>query len=173
MNSPIALPRNSEARPSTTQQQWLLYARLLLGVGWIVEATIGRFWKWGWFGSGVNPDWLGETAGATIISTAERAQEDGVWGWYSSVLDGVVLGNAEFLSWATSITQVLFGVLLVFGLFSRLAALSGLGMLVSILLMARSERVLCSLRSPYSFSLPELSGLGHLMDGYGTPPFGP
>ena len=135
MNSPIALPRNSEARPSTTQQQWLLYARLLLGVGWIVEATIGRFWKWGWFGSGVNPDWLGETAGATIISTAERAQEDGVWGWYSSVLDGVVLGNAEFLSWATSITQVLFGVLLVFGLFSRLAALSGLGMLVSILLM--------------------------------------
>lgn len=117
------------------QRPWLLFARILLGAGWVVEATIGRFWKWGWFGSGVNPDWLGDTAGATITSTAERAQEDGVWSVYSWVLDNVVLTNAELWSWVTSITQVLIGLGLILGLFSRVAAVGGLAMLVSILLM--------------------------------------
>lgn len=120
---------------TTAQRTWVTFARVFLGAWWVVEATIGRFWKWGWFGSGVNPDWLGETAGATILSTAERAQDDGVWPWYGWVLDNLLVGNAELWSWLTSIGQVLIGVALILGLFTRVAALSGLAMLVSILLM--------------------------------------
>lgn len=127
-------PELSQERKMSVQQ-WTLFARLFLGAWWIVEATIGKFWKWGWFGSGTNPDWLGTTAGAEITATAVRAKQEGVWAWYGFVLDSVAIPNAEFLAWVTSVSQVVIGVAIMFGLFTRAAALSGLVMLSSILLM--------------------------------------
>lgn len=127
--------RDQSDHLGNTGWPWLLFARVFLGAWWIVEATIGKFWKWGWFGSGVNPDWLGDTAGAEITSTAERATDDGVWDWYGWVLDNVAIPNAELLSWVTSVSQVLIGAALIVGLFTRIAAISGIVMLSSILLM--------------------------------------
>ena len=119
----------------TDSGHWIAFVRLFVGAWWIIEATIGRFWKWGSFTSGVNPEWISADAGAVIISTAQTGIEEGAWGWYAWVLQNALIPYAGMWSIVISVLQLLIGITLMLGLLTRWTSLTGLVMLFSILLM--------------------------------------
>ncbi len=121
--------------PQVQTATWLAVARLFVGIGWVVEATIGKFWKLGWFSTGVNPQWIGPEAGSVISSVAQTGIDQGTWWWYAWVLETFLLPYVSFWSPFISYLQLAIGLFLIVGLFTRTTAATGLMMLLSILLM--------------------------------------
>lgn len=126
---------HTHSSPHMQTVAWLAIARLFVGVGWVVEATIGKFWKLGWFSSGMNPEWIGAEAGSVVSKVALTGIDQGVWPWYAWVLEAFLLPYVGFWSPLIAYLQFAIGLFLIMGLFTRTSASMGLLMLVSILLM--------------------------------------
>ena len=100
-----------------TSTVWLL-ARLLLAYEWLVA---------GWpkvFGPG-SAAWVGPQAGAAVAGYLQRAltltggEHPSVYSWYAWVIESVFLPNATTLSFMVAIGEVLVGVALLLGIFTR------------------------------------------------------
>ncbi|MEM7799973.1 MAG: DoxX family protein [Chloroflexota bacterium] len=142
---------------------WITAARMFVGFWWIIEATIGRFWKFGSFASGLNPEWFGPEAGSRIAGIAQTGIDEGAWWWYVSVLENVLLPSAGFWAPVVSYLQLLIGIALVLGFFTRFTASGGLLMLVSIILMG-SFRTSPFLIAGHLFILATNAGLYYSID---------
>ncbi|OVE83958.1 hypothetical protein B2G88_16250 [Natronolimnobius baerhuensis] len=86
----------------------------------------GGWWKLGTFASGPNEDWIGANAGGDITRVSERVIEDGVYGWYATLLETVVIPYAAEWSYIATAAQLLTALALIVGLWTRPAAICGL-----------------------------------------------
>ncbi|GAB3041025.1 DoxX family membrane protein [Natronobiforma cellulositropha] len=105
---------------------WIAFTRVFAGLLVLYEVVAGGWWKVGTPSTGTNPEWFGAEAGSAITRVAERAIDEGVYGWYAAVLESVVLPYAT--EWATlaAVGQLLIALGLIVGLWTRPAAIFGL-----------------------------------------------
>lgn len=125
----MMLNRRGTEDVSEFEQQagpWIALTRVFVGLLLLYEAVVGGWWKVGTISSGPNPEWLGDEAGAAIVSTAEQAIEQGTYGWYATLLEAVVIPYAPLWSSLATLAQVAAGIALVLGLWTRPAAIIGL-----------------------------------------------
>lgn len=129
-------------RPQITGAAWLL-ARLW--VGW-------KFLEAGWtktFGA-EQAVWVGDQAGTAVngfLSFSLQLAPGGamagphpeVSGWYAGLIRHVFLPNAELLSYLVAVGELLVGVALIGGIFTRFAATMGLTMNLAYLLAGVSS----------------------------------
>lgn len=106
--------------------RWIALGRMFAGLILLYEVLLGGWWKLGLPSTGPNPEWLGPAAGTAITETAERAIEEGTYGWYAWLLELAVLPHVELWSVVATVAQLLVGIALVAGVLTRPAALVGL-----------------------------------------------
>lgn len=99
---------------------WVAYGRILFGLFWLYEATIGHNWKVG------NPKWFGEGAGTWLREDIANAVATGTWGWAQVLLETTVVPYAAFWGYIVTALQLAIGLSLVLGLFTRPVAAVGL-----------------------------------------------
>lgn len=100
--------------------QWTATARVLVGLIFLYEALLGGWWKVG------NPEWVGAEAGATLTETAQGAIDGGTYGWYVVFLENAIIPYAEFWSYSITAMNLIVALALLFGFWTRLAALGGI-----------------------------------------------
>ena len=72
-----------------------------------------------------NPAWFGPTAGGAITGFVKGAlaktagDHPDVQAWYAAFLQNVVLPNAQFWSYLVTIGEILVGIALILGIFTR------------------------------------------------------
>lgn len=96
--------------------------RIVVGVLWLANVE----WK--------RPSDFGKDLGNGLFKYVSSAIDHPVFAPYSWFVENVVAKNYTLFGWITLFTEVSLAVLLILGLFTRLAALAGAGMSVSILL---------------------------------------
>lgn len=104
---------------------WIAFARVFAGFLLLYELTLGGWWKLGWITTGPNPGWIGSDAGAEVLSVAEQAVGDGTFGWFATILETVVIPHPELWTALALAAQLATAVGLIFGLWTRPAALLG------------------------------------------------
>ncbi|GAB7018588.1 hypothetical protein [Halostagnicola bangensis] len=104
---------------------WIAFTRVFIGLLLLYEVIAGGWWKLGTLASGTNEDWVGANAGGDITRVAERAIDDGVFGWYATLLETAVLPYAAEWSYVATAAQLLTAVALIIGLWTRPAAFFG------------------------------------------------
>ena len=106
---------------------WLSYFRSAIGVLWIFELVLGRWWKLG-LTSGLHPGWFGPEAGAELTRLGERAIADGAFPWMQWLLETLILPNAAAWSVAAGVLELAIALSFTLGLFARLFALLALAL---------------------------------------------
>ena len=96
--------------------------RIVVGVLWLANVE----WK--------RPGDFGKDLGNGLYKYVSSAIDNPVFAPYSWFVKNVVVKNYTLFGWITLITEVLLAALLILGLFTRIAALVGAGLSVSILL---------------------------------------
>ena len=96
--------------------------RIVVGVLWLSNVE----WK--------RPGDFGKDLGNGLYKYVSSAIDHPVFAPYSWFVKNVVVKNYTLFGWITLITEVLLAALLILGLFTRIAALVGAGLSVSILL---------------------------------------
>lgn len=108
------------------EASWIAFGRVFAGLILLYELLLGGWWKLGVPSTGMNPEWIGSEAGASITETAQGAIADGTYGWYAWLLELVVLPHATMWSYVATLAQLAVAIALVFGIWTRPAALVGL-----------------------------------------------
>jgi thiosulfate dehydrogenase [quinone] large subunit len=108
-----------------------LFVRLVLAVEWV---------RGGWEKIG-DPGWTGSPVGAAVEGFLNGAIEKSTAGphpevphWYHNLIEEVFLPNADLFAFLVAYGELLVGVALAIGLFTRLAALGGVTMNLAFLL---------------------------------------
>lgn len=104
------------------QRPVLATLRITLGVMWFYAAG----WK-------VPPD-FGEASGGGLYRFTSMAVDDPVFGPWSWLVEHLILPNFTLFGWMVLVTEATLGALLVLGLGTRLVALTGAGMSLTIFL---------------------------------------
>lgn len=158
-SGPLQLPQEA------VKASAIAFARVFLGIMWLIEVTVGHNWKIGGLASGPNPRWMGPEAGEAVRESAASAIADGTYSWAAWIFDSIIVPNAELFSYVTIAIQILFGVAFVVGFAVRPLALIALVMDVNIMMLGNS-------RIPPFFAVLHLfvlvSGAGHYygLDGW-------
>ncbi len=97
-----------------------------MGLLLLYEVFAGGWWKLGTLVSGPNETWVGAEAGADITRVSERVIDDGGYGWYTALLETVVLPYAAEWSYIATASQLVTAVALIVGVWTRPAALLGI-----------------------------------------------
>ncbi|QZA88197.1 hypothetical protein K0C01_10450 [Salinarchaeum sp. IM2453] len=97
---------------------WIGATRVLVGLLLAYELAFGGWWK-------LNTDWIGIGAGGPLAARAARAVSDGTYIWYSVILETVVIPYAWVWSNLALALQLLFALALLFGFWTRPAAVIG------------------------------------------------
>jgi len=132
-NEPLQLPQEA------VKASAIAFARIFLGIMWLMEVTVGHNWKIGGLDSGPNPRWMGPAAGEAVRESAASAITDGTYSWAASIFDSIIVPNAEFFSYLTITLQIIFGVAFVIGFAVRPLALVALVMDVNIMMLGNSR----------------------------------
>ncbi|ARS91437.1 DoxX family protein [Natrarchaeobaculum aegyptiacum] len=120
---------NSTDTLSDRAGPWIAFARVFAGLLLLYEATVGGWWKLGSVSSGPNPDWvepgaggLGPFVGTEVQSVADRAIDEGTYGWFATLLEAVVLPVPEVWTALAMFAQVGAAIALIVGFWTRPAA---------------------------------------------------
>lgn len=115
-------PASLSARlPAATTKLWpLALARIAMGVLWLYSLR----WK-------LPPDFDGGSE-RDLREWLELEVEHAAFGFYGELVDSVVLPNFTFFAWVVFLAELVVGLCLLFGLFTRAAALGGLLMSVNL-----------------------------------------
>ncbi|SDZ10491.1 DoxX protein [Evansella caseinilytica] len=122
---------------------WIAFARIFLGVFWLYEVIIGHNWKVG------HPEWVGAGAGEYVINAGTQAIQDGTWAWFGWVWTELVIPYAAFWSYFVIALQLAFGILFIFGLFTRPTAIIAMAFDLSVFFLGNSR-------------IPPLFSIGHI-----------
>ena len=105
------------------------------GIAWLaLRWWLASVWLaagWGKAFGDRAPAWVGETAGAAVTGFLKGALEKTggdnpeVLAWYAAFVRGVALPNAKLFGYLVAYGELLVGLALVVGLFTRFAALMG------------------------------------------------
>lgn len=107
---------------------WIAFLRVFLGGFWLYEVTLGNNWKTGSFTSGPNPDWFGAGAGTALLHEGQASMDAGGWYWFGWILENFMYPNAALWGYFAVGVQFILAFAFLFGIFTRPAALLGLGM---------------------------------------------
>ncbi|MFP3986838.1 hypothetical protein U9R90_04915 [Streptomyces sp. E11-3] len=117
----------------------IAFARVLIGVLWLFEVTVGHNWKIGGFGSGTNPGWIGPGAGDTVRESIGEAVDDGTWQWAAWFYENAIEPNATAFSYLVIVLQVALGLFFIFGFMVRPMALLALTFDLSVFFLGNSR----------------------------------
>ncbi len=137
---------NALRTPKMTAFFWLI-ARLYLGCIWFVSG-IGKV-----FGDG-NAVWVGADAGKVVTGVLKGAiaksalapgfdpiktPHPAVQEWYATLARDVFLPNAALISYMVAFGELLVGIALIVGIFTRFSALMGVVMALSLFLAGQAS----------------------------------
>lgn len=105
---------------------WIAFGRVFAGLILLYEVFLGGWWKLGTLSTGPNPEWIGSEAGVAITETTERAIAEGTYGVYAWLFELVLLPHATIWSYVATLAQLAVAIALIFGIWTRPAALVGL-----------------------------------------------
>lgn len=115
------LGRIDRRLPTTSTPLWpLAIARVFLGLLWLYTLR----WK-------LPPDFAGGSERG-LREWLEVEVEHAAFGFYGNLIESVVLPNFTFFAWLVFVSELLVGVSLVLGLFTRVGALVGLAMSINL-----------------------------------------
>jgi uncharacterized membrane protein YphA (DoxX/SURF4 family) len=103
---------------TASETPWIASARILVGVLWLHEVVNGR-------GLGSVPEFgfdyakSGSGAGKAIAEAGQEALSGGTWVWIEVLIGTLILPHAAFWEALATLSQVLFGLLLIVGAFTR------------------------------------------------------
>lgn len=103
---------------------WISYLRIGIGLLWLFELLLGRWWRFG-LTEGAHPAWVGEEAGQGLTQFLEGVLERGTTPLMEPIINQVLLPHAEAWSIALVALECAFVVSFIFGLFVRPVALLG------------------------------------------------
>lgn len=104
---------------------WIAYLRISIGLLWVFELLVGRWWKIG-LTEGPHPGWLGEEAGRELRQLFERVLEQGAAPWVEQLVQQVLIPHAEMWSIALVVLECIFAVSFILGVLVRPVAFVGL-----------------------------------------------
>lgn len=129
---------NNNSQHAAIQASWFVFLRVFVGLWWLYEVTLAKYWKvglFGFLGMDVNCEWVCAEAGTKLAELATRALDSGVWSWYATIIETVILPYSEIWSYLVVALQILLGVTMVLGLFTRIMSFAGIGLVFSITLL--------------------------------------
>lgn len=115
----------SATMPPRVQAGGWLFIRLVLGFEWL-RASWEKLGDPGWTASPVGGAVAGFLQGAIARSTEGPHPE--VPHWYHNLIEDLFLPNADLLGWFVAYGELLVGLALIFGVFTRLSAFFGVTM---------------------------------------------
>ena len=124
---------------NTRKAAAIAFARIFIGVFWLIEVTVGHNWKIGGFGSGVNPGWLGENAGQAVEENIAVAVEDGTWSWIGALYENLIAPSSVAFSYFVVGLQVAFGLFFIVGFMVRPMALIAITFDLSVFFLGNSR----------------------------------
>lgn len=118
---------NNSVEKKTSMGPWIFFLRIFLGAFWLYEVTLGNNWKTGSFTSGPNPEWFGLKAGSALLHEGQASMKAGGWEWFGVVLQHMY-PQADLWGYFAVAVQFILAFAFLFGIFTRPAAVLGLGM---------------------------------------------
>jgi uncharacterized membrane protein YphA (DoxX/SURF4 family) len=114
------------------EESWVAFARVFVGMIWLYEVILGSVWKIGTPASGVSSEWVGASAGDRILEDAHAAVADGTWIPLQYFLEYAIIPYAEIWANLITVSQVLFGVCMILGAFTRIISVGALVQLLMV-----------------------------------------